>query len=491
MSSGLAGAPIAAPPPRTLGLRSRLSFGIGSIAYGVKDNGFATFLLLFYNQVVGLPASTVGIAIMCALVVEAFVDPAVGYFSDHTRSRWGRRHPWMYASALPVAIGWLLLWNPPAWSETATLFYVFGSALLVRIALSAFEIPSSALGPELSSDYDERTRLFSYRYLFGWGGGLAMLSLAYAVFLVPDATHPVGLQNADGYSRMALFAAIVMALSIIVSSIGLHHEIEHLPRVPKSTASFAAHFAQFRATVSNKAFLILMAAGVFAYTAQGVSFALSNYLYSYVWRFEGADYQWLSAALLLGAVGSFILAPMLTKGANKPRVGMVLSFVSAILLVSPYILRLLGLFPEPGSPAMLPVLLAIFMVNTACSVGAFILGSAMLADVVEESETRTGQRSEGVFFAGGFFVQKMVGGLGIFMAGAVLAFAAFPAAAKPGLVPAATIDRLTIVFVCLELLFYGLAGLCYARFPFGRAEHEERLALSLAAAEREGAPHAL
>ncbi|MEO7465575.1 MAG: MFS transporter, partial [Sphingobium limneticum] len=295
---------------------------------------------------------------------------------------------------------------------------------------------------------------------------------------------------ADGYSRMALFAAIVMALSIIVSSIGLHHEIEHLPRVPKSTASFAAHFAQFRATVSNKAFLILMAAGVFAYTAQGVSFALSNYLYSYVWRFEGADYQWLSAALLLGAVGSFILAPMLTKGANKPRVGMVLSFVSAILLVSPYILRLLGLFPEPGSPAMLPVLLAIFMINTACSVGAFILGSAMLADVVEESETRTGQRSEGVFFAGGFFVQKMVGGLGIFMAGAVLAFAAFPAAAKPGLVPAATIDRLTIVFVCLELLFYGLAGLCYARFPFGRAEHEERLALSLAAAEREGAPHA-
>jgi GPH family glycoside/pentoside/hexuronide:cation symporter len=396
----------------------------------------------------------------------------------------------MYASALPVAIGWLLLWNPPHWSETATLFYVFGSALLVRIALSAFEIPSSALGPELSSDYDERTRLFSYRYLFGWGGGLAMLALAYGVFLVPDASHPVGLQNPDGYSRMALFAAIVMALSILLSSVGLHHEIRHLPKVSKSTASFAAHFAQFRTTISNRGFLVLMAAGVFAYTGQGISFALSNYMYSFVWQFEGADYQWLSASLLLGAIGAFFLAPMLTKGGNKPRVGMALSFVSATLLVSPYVLRLAGMFPEPGSPLMLPILLVIFAVNTACSVGAFILGAAMLADVVEESEARTGKRSEGVFFAGGFFVQKMVGGLGIFMAGAILAFAAFPAMAKPGLVPTGTIDRLTIFFICLELLFYGLAGWCYSRFPFGRAEHDARLARSTAAAEREGAPHA-
>ncbi|MFX8164733.1 MFS transporter, partial [Acinetobacter baumannii] len=84
--------------------------------------------------------------------------------------------------------------------------------------------------------------------------------------------------------------------------------------------------------------------------------------------------------------------------------------------VSPYVLRLAGWFPEPGSPLLLPVLLTIFAANTACGVSAFILGAAMLSDVVEESEVRTGKRSEGVFFAGGFFVQKLVGGLGIFMA---------------------------------------------------------------------------
>ena len=154
---------------------------------------------------------------------------------------------------------------------------------------------------------------------------------------------------------------------------------------------------------------------------------------------------------------------------------MIASFGAAVLLVSPYVLRLAGWFPEPGSPLLLPVLLTIFAANTACGVSAFILGAAMLSDVVEESEVRTGKRSEGVFFAGGFFVQKLVGGLGIFMASAILAFAQFPQGARPGMVPTETLDRLTIVFIALELAFYGMAGLCYARFPFGRADHDARL----------------
>lgn len=455
---------------------SRWSFGLGSIAYGIKDNGFATFLLLFYNQVMGLSAAAVGIAIMLAMMIEAFVDPAVGYLSDHTRSRWGRRHPWMYASALPVAVGWLLLWNPPAgWSDTALLFYLFGSALLVRIALSAFEIPASALGPELSSDYDERTRLFSYRYLFAWAGGLGMLSLAYAVFLVPDAAHPIGLQNGSGYSRMAWFAATGMALAILLSSWGLHPEIRHLPKVAKSTETPREHFRLFRQTVSNRGFAVLMLAGLFAYTAQGLSFALSNYMYQYVWEFHGGDYQWLSLGLLAGVLLAFVGAPRLTRGGDKARVGTWLSVFNALLIVSPYVLRLLGLFPANDSPVMVPLLIIIFMLNTACGVGAFMLGASMLSDVVEDSELRTGRRSEGVFFAGSFFIQKMVGGLGIFMAGAVLAVARFPDSAIPGQVPIATVDRLVLIFVVLMLVFYGLSAVVYSRFPFGRAEHQARL----------------
>ncbi|OQW40523.1 MAG: sodium:melibiose symporter [Proteobacteria bacterium SG_bin5] len=463
-----------------------MSFGVGSVAYGIKDNGFATFLLLYYNQVMGLPAATVGTVIALVLVVEAFADPLVGYLSDNTRGAWGRRHPWMYGSALPVALGWLLLWNPPAgWSQGALLGYLFGAALLVRLALSMFEIPGAAIGPELSSDYDERTRLFAYRYLFGWIGGLAMLFLAYVVFLVPDATHPVGLQNPLGYSRMALAGAIAMAGAILLSSLGLHREIPHLPPAEPQEASLAAHFAAFAQTVRNKAFLILMLAGVFAYSAQGVSFALSNYMYSFVWRFEGADLMLLPLVLLIGAGSAFVLAPILTRRGDKNRAAAVLVIACGVLLAGPYLLHWLGLFPAPGRPSTTYLLFAIFAVNTAAGVAGFILGASMLSDVTEDSQRRTGRRSEGVFFAGSFFVQKLVGGLGTFLAGQILALAAFPANATPGAVSEDVVERLAILFAGVVFAGYGAAGVANWFFPFGRAAHAERIA---AVRQATGAP---
>lgn len=467
----------ATPPPRRLPGRARLAFGLGSIAYGIKDNGFATFLLLFYNQVIGLPPDRVGAVIALVLVVEAFADPLVGFLSDNTRGRWGRRHPWMYASALPVAAGWLLLWNPPAgWSPEALLGYLFGAALLVRLALSMFEIPSAALGPELSSDYDERTKLFAYRYLFGWVGGLGMLFLAYAVFLRPDATHANGLQNADGYSHWALLGAVLMVLSILSSSLMLHPEIKYLPQAGARGESLRDHFTAFGRAVANRGFLVLMVAGLFAYTAQGTSFALSNYLYAFVWRFADMDYQLLALALLIGAVGAFFLAPRLTRRGDKRVAAGAFALANAVLLSAPYFLHLAGLFPPPGERQTITLLLVIFCVNTTAGVGAFVLGASMLSDVVEESERRTGQRSEGVYFAGSFFVQKLVGGLGALFAGLILKAADFPANAQPGSVPDATIERLVLIFGVTVFVVYGLGALAYRRFPFGRAEHEARIA---------------
>ena len=124
----------------------------------------------------------------------------------------------------------------------------------------------------------------------------------------------------------------------------------------------------------------------------------------------------------------------------------------------------------------MPLLLGTFTVQTAFSVTGFILGASMMADVVEESEVRTGRRSEGVFFAGSFFVQKCTSGIGIFAAGIILALAGFPEAAKPGQVPVATIDRLSLIFIILYLGLSVVAAILFTRFPFGRVEHEAHLA---------------
>src|ERR1700741_3960444 len=126
---------------------TKLSYGFGAVAYGIKDNGFSVFLLLFYNQVVGLPADRVGLAIMIALLVDAFIDPVVGHLSDQTHTKWGRRHPWLYLSAIPIALVWLLLWNPPEPSADMQFAYLVGIAICVRAVVSCYEVPSLALAP--------------------------------------------------------------------------------------------------------------------------------------------------------------------------------------------------------------------------------------------------------------------------------------------------------------------------------------------------------
>src|SRR3954470_584600 len=117
------GAPgLAKAGPRQTSLWTRLAYGLGNGAIGVKDNGFSYFLLLFYSQVIGLDARLVGLALTVALVVDAFADPLVGYWSDNFRSRFGRRHPFMYAAAVPLAGLYFMLWNPPTGLSQPALF---------------------------------------------------------------------------------------------------------------------------------------------------------------------------------------------------------------------------------------------------------------------------------------------------------------------------------------------------------------------------------
>jgi GPH family glycoside/pentoside/hexuronide:cation symporter len=465
----------AVPRVRRLPKRSVLAYGAGSIAFGVKDNGFQTFLLIFYNQVLGLSAAAVGTTILLALLLDAFIDPMIGSASDRTRTGWGRRHPWMYASAVPIALGWLLLWNPPAWSQGALLAWLFATSVLVRTAISAYEVPSAALAPELSADYDERTRLIAYRYIFGWAGGLSMLLAAYTIFLVPTADQPNGLLNRDGYRNYAVAGSVLILASILISARGTHGEIKWLPRQTNQPAPLSRIFREFIGSVRNRAFLLLLLAGMCAFTSQGINFALANYFYVYIWELSPLAFLSLAGVLFAGALSAFLVGPRVARRIGKRKAATLFMLANPVAFSIPYVLRLLDLFPLPGDPALNPLLFLSLVVSVGCGVSAFIIASSMMADVVEDSEAVTGRRSEGVFVAGSFFVQKCASGIGIFLAGALLSLAAFPANAKPGAVPEAILDRLTILSTLVVLgLSWGAAWL-YSRFPFGKADHDARV----------------
>ena len=115
-----------------IGRGTRLAYGIGSIAYGIKNNGFSTFLMLYFNQVLGLPAILVGLSLLIALMFDAISDPLVGYISDRHKSRLGRRHPFMYAAILPTCIAYFYMWTPPDLGQTGLFVYLTVMAILAQ-----------------------------------------------------------------------------------------------------------------------------------------------------------------------------------------------------------------------------------------------------------------------------------------------------------------------------------------------------------------------
>ena len=121
--------------------RVRWLYGFGSVAYGVKDNGFSYFLLFYYNQVLGLPGAYAGTAILIAMIFDAISDPLVGVWSDNTHSKWGRRHPFMYASAIPVAFVYFVLWNPPELNDFQLFIYLTIASVLVRFFITLLRDP--------------------------------------------------------------------------------------------------------------------------------------------------------------------------------------------------------------------------------------------------------------------------------------------------------------------------------------------------------------
>lgn len=464
------------PPPEKLPLHIKLGNGFGSIAYGVKDNGFATLLLLFYNQVLGLDAATVGFILLLALLGDALIDPMVGYWSDKTHSKWGKRHPWMYAAILPMAAAWIMLWHPPAMANGVLYLYLLLFAFLMRAAVSSYEIPALSVVPALTADYDERTAVTRWRFLFGWAGGLTMLTLAFAVFLVPSAEYPVGQLNKDGYQLYGWVGAVMMIMATSIGAMATHKRIAHKPDVAPAHLPLGETLREIRKTLSNRAYLILIGSSLFSFVVQGVAFSMATYMLTYYWEMPQEGFLAYSLTLFVGVVGAFLLVGALQSRIEKRSGAVLAGSLSLMITILPYLLRAAGLFPENGHPALIPTLFTMVTISNALAVCTMMLGQSMAADVIEDSQARTGKRDEGLFFSGYFFVQKCSHGLGIFISGSIISIAGLPAKAVPGEVAEPVLSSLWMLYIAaLTLLSLGSIYVI-SKFPITRASHAARLA---------------
>jgi GPH family glycoside/pentoside/hexuronide:cation symporter len=475
-----------------IGLGTRLIYGSGSLAFGAKDNGLQTILLIFYSQAVGVPVGLVSAAIAFVLVADAFIDPIVGQASDNLKTAWGRRHPFMYGAAIPLAITYFFLWLPPQGSHVLQMAYLAVVLMVSRSLISCYEIPSSALVAELTDNYHTRTTLLSFRYVFGWVGGLSMYLLAYNVFLINPQTHHLDLLYRPGYASYGLAAAILMVTAIFISAGGTHRLIPWLRKPPVENRNLKQLAGDMVSTLRHRSFLMMLGVGVFAAMGQGIGFTLNPYFVNYFWHLTPPQLSTLIIQAGVGAFGSTIVAAFVSRALGKKRAAMTLMASSVLIGAVPMTLRLLGLMPPNSTWELTWVLFAFGCVTSPMGIGASILVSSMIADVVEDSELRTGKRSEGLFFSAAAFVNKAISGMGVLGAGLILFAIAFPPHAAPGHVDAPILRNLALLYVPVTIGLYAVAITFMSFYKISKTTHEDNLRKlaedELAAAEHLGEP---
>jgi Na+/melibiose symporter-like transporter len=462
-------------PPLRLGIR--FNYGLGAAVAGIAYAALSGAVLQYYlNQVMRLPAILVGAMIMVSLILDAIIDPLVGQWSDNLRSRWGRRHPFMYASAVLAPSAFYGLWHaPPALSGLALLGYVLVLLVALRVSVSLFDVPNNALMPELEPDYDRRTVLSSFRWFFFVFGAAGMSFMLNGVFLRKDAAHPLGLLNRTGYAQFGLLGAILIFVAILWSSLGTHGRIRLLHRPPTRHASLVQTLREVGATVANPSLVVLLISGVLGGAAGGMQQGLDYYFYTHLWGLLPAQLAVLLPLASLGSVIAVFAAPPLSRRLGKKATMIALFTLSTLINLTPMTLKLLGLTPPNGSPWIFVMLLGVAVAVGTLAIMGFIIIASMVADVVEDNAVKTGVRSEGLLFATNGLVPKFTAGFGAFFAGVLVTLVRFPTHAVQGTVPAALMRHLALLYLPTYAALVAASILVLAFYRIDRRTHEHNL----------------
>lgn len=459
------------------GLLARLSFGIGGAADGIKNNGFDFVLLLFYSQVLGLPALWVALALWIALVFDAVSDPAVGYWSDNLRSRFGRRHPLIYGAIIPVSLAYYFIWNPPSDFSNISLFvWLLALVIFIRLMFTLYEVPSTALAAELTQDYDLRTSLVAYRSFFAWFGGLTLQVILFAVLLQPSETDASGFFHLPGWSTYGLLAACTIMAAMAITGLGTHAEIPHLPGPPPHGAKTLGQvFAEIWETLSNPSFRVLFLSTLVGLFAGGISAALNQYINGFFWGFTNEQIAGLTLPVYLSAALAAGLAPIAGRILGKKKAAISIGILAFAIAPAPIIARQFGLLPPNGTDALYLIILSVTIVDLALIISYQILAASMVTDIVEESELSTGRRSEGLLFAGLSFIRKLSQGLGILMASVILSLAQITPQMSPSETSEESLRALGWGYALTLIVLWTLMLVCISFYRISREGHEQNL----------------
>jgi Na+/melibiose symporter-like transporter len=289
----------------------------------------------------------------------------------------------------------------------------------------------------------------------------------------PDGTG--GVLARDGYFAYSLTGAIIIFVTIVASVLGTAHRIPYLAEPPKRTVTLKGMAVEIFHTLNNRSFIAMALASMFVAIGVGARNGLEIYFGLYFWELKQVQLAGLATMSVIGGFIGVFLAPFVSRWLGK-KWGTVATFMAAVCVhITPVSLRLLDLAPANGTPELLWLLYGEEIVNATLAANIAILLFALIADVVEDAEVKTGRRSEGLLLSANNLLRKSVTGGGVLAATTVLAFIGFPDKAERGQVDPEVLRNLGLAYIPLIVGFYSLAIALISTYTITRERHMENL----------------
>ena len=457
--------------------RFKAAYGAGSMADGIVAAGFGFFLLFYLTAVCGMSGTTAGTAKLIALLVDAVADPAIGLASDRLRSRFGRRLPFMVGGLLPFAGAFGLLFSMPA-SLTGLPQFLYATACLIvlRVSLSFFVLPFTAVGAEVTDDYRERASIVSYRLTFQNAGILCGVVIGLGIFMA----GPGGLLQRGNYIPYAWTCAALMLTTGLITIGAVRRALPRLHGPKRDETHFLAGFVrELVELVRNRSFVLLFGTVLLYFLAYSTAASLTLHACRYFWKLDTFAIQLI---LLSGTLGPLLGAPISAfalRYIEKRTLSIGAFLAIALFQVWPPLLQLYGPFTLSPAAATIVLIVNGLLVGTAIMVGGIGFQS-MLADTADEHEWLFGVRREGLFFSGLTLAYKAASGLGGLIAGLALDAIHFPtdlaARGSAPVIPGDVVAKLGLISGPLPAILVGIAPLFLFGYHLTRKRHGQIIA---------------
>jgi Na+/melibiose symporter-like transporter len=400
----------------------QLGYGIGVFGYGLTTQMISSYLVFYGTAVLYLPGGLIGFIVALSVLWDAVSDPVMGYISDGTQSKWGKRHPYLLIGTLTMALGTYFLWTTdPNMSAAAKFTWIFLNVMMLKTFITIYITPFNALGAEMTTDYDGRSSIQAVKTVFFLLSILSVTAISMFIFFIPTEAYPVGQLNPTAYRNMALTIAVITLITGAATLVSTRSY--RLIGEVSSKMTFNTFLRSIKIAWMGKDYRSVVIGYLFTNLASALIGTIGLHIFTFTFLMDNVQIGMVFTIQILVSIVSQPFWISFSKRFDKKNAiiaGLYISITASIILM------LLVFFRQYVHDYYQLMFIYSIVVGFGTS-GLFSLPFSMIADTVDLEEHAHGKRNEGVYYGLINFGYKISQSLAILLFGILLDLIGFDA----------------------------------------------------------------